>query len=152
DLARRLPHLKFAIAGGPYPEEGALFEQVKREVQALPNVRFLGQVPYHDIGEWFERARVLAGTSEVEGVPNTYLQAWGHGAPASAAPCSRRIRWLRRSARYWPSPLSGRRSARAAAGALGAGQMKTRACSFISMRCAVSITLQACRSGTPKRG
>jgi glycosyltransferase involved in cell wall biosynthesis len=84
DLARRLPHLKFAIAGGPYPEEGSLFEKVKREAQALPNVRFLGQVPYHDIGEWFERARLLAGTSEVEGVPNTYLQAWGHGAPVVA--------------------------------------------------------------------
>jgi glycosyltransferase involved in cell wall biosynthesis len=27
---------------------------------------------------------MLAGTSEVEGVPNTYLQAWGHGAPVVA--------------------------------------------------------------------
>jgi glycosyltransferase involved in cell wall biosynthesis len=84
DLARRLPHLKFAIAGGPYPEEAALFDQVKRDAAALPNVRFLGQVPYHDVGTLFERARVLAGTSEVEGVPNTYLQAWGHGAPVVA--------------------------------------------------------------------
>lgn len=84
ELARRLPHLKFEIAGGPYPEETALFEQVKREAQALPNVRFLGQVPYHDVGMLFERARMLVGTSEVEGVPNTYLQAWGHGAPVVA--------------------------------------------------------------------
>jgi glycosyltransferase involved in cell wall biosynthesis len=84
ELARRLPHLKFEIAGGPYPEERALYEQVKREAASLPNVRFLGQVPYHDVGVLFERARVLAGTSEVEGVPNTYLQAWGHGAPVVA--------------------------------------------------------------------
>lgn len=84
DLARRLPHLKFAMAGGPYPEEAALFDQVKRDAAALPNVRFLGQVPYHDVGTLFERARLLAGTSEVEGVPNTYLQAWGHGAPVVA--------------------------------------------------------------------
>jgi len=84
ELARRLPHLKFAIAGGPYPEETALYEQVKREAEKLPNVRFLGQVPYHDVGELFERARLLVGTSEIEGVPNTYLQAWGHGTPVVA--------------------------------------------------------------------
>jgi glycosyltransferase involved in cell wall biosynthesis len=84
ELARRLPHLKFAIAGGPYPEETALYEQVKRDAENLPYVRFFGQVPYHDIGELFERARLLVGTSEVEGVPNTYLQAWGHGAPVVA--------------------------------------------------------------------
>lgn len=84
DVARRLPHLKFEIAGGPYPDEHALYEQVKREAASLPNVRFLGQVPYHDVGKLFERARMLVGTSEVEGFPNTYLQAWGHGAPVVA--------------------------------------------------------------------
>lgn len=84
DLARRLPHLRFEIAGGPSPDSPALFEEVKREAQALPNVRFLGQVPFHDVSSLFERARLLVGTSEIEGVPNTYLQAWAHGAPVVA--------------------------------------------------------------------
>ncbi|MEJ0038409.1 MAG: glycosyltransferase family 4 protein [Gammaproteobacteria bacterium] len=84
DLARRLPHLTFEIAGGPSPDAPSLFNEVKREAQALPNVRFLGQVPYHDVGSLFERARLLVGTSEIEGVPNTYLQAWGHGTPVVA--------------------------------------------------------------------
>lgn len=84
DLARRLPQLKFEIAGGPSADDPALFEQVKREAQTLPNVRFLGPVPFHDVRSLFERARLLVGTSEIEGVPNTYLQAWGHGAPVVA--------------------------------------------------------------------
>jgi glycosyltransferase involved in cell wall biosynthesis len=84
DLARRLPHLKFEVAGGPSPDDPTLFEAVKREAQALPNVRFLGPVPFHDVRLLFERARLLVGTSEIEGVPNTYLQAWGHGVPVVA--------------------------------------------------------------------
>jgi glycosyltransferase involved in cell wall biosynthesis len=84
DLARRLPHLTFEIAGGPSPDDPSLFEEVKRAAQALPNVRFLGPVPFHDVRRLFERARMLVGTSEIEGVPNTYLQAWGHGAPVVA--------------------------------------------------------------------
>jgi glycosyltransferase involved in cell wall biosynthesis len=84
ELARRLPHLKFEIAGGPSADDPSLLEQVKRGAQALPNVRFLGPVPFHDVRTLFERARLLVGTSEIEGVPNTYLQAWGHGTPVVA--------------------------------------------------------------------
>lgn len=84
DLARHLPQLKFEIAGGPSSDDSSLFEAVKREAQALPNVSFLGPVPYHDVRMLFERTRLLVGTSEIEGVPNTYLQAWGHGTPVVA--------------------------------------------------------------------
>jgi glycosyltransferase involved in cell wall biosynthesis len=84
DLARQLPDVTFEIAGGPSPEAPALFDEVKRAAQELPNVRFLGPVPYHDVRTLFERARLLVGTSEIEGVPNTYLQAWGHGTPVVA--------------------------------------------------------------------
>jgi glycosyltransferase involved in cell wall biosynthesis len=84
DLARQLPHLKFEIAGGPSPDAPALFDEVQREAAQLPNVRFLGPVPFHDVRSLFERARLLVGTSEIEGVPNTYLQAWSHGTPVVA--------------------------------------------------------------------
>ena len=84
ELARRLPHLTFEVAGGPSPDDPALFDAVKRAAQTLPNVRFLGPVPFHDVRSLFERSRLLAGTSEIEGVPNTYLQAWGHGVPVVA--------------------------------------------------------------------
>jgi glycosyltransferase involved in cell wall biosynthesis len=84
DLARRLPHLKFEIAGGPSSDGVELFDAIRREAESLPNVRFLGPVPFHDVRTLFERSRLLVSTSEVEGVPNTYLQAWGHGVPVVA--------------------------------------------------------------------
>jgi glycosyltransferase involved in cell wall biosynthesis len=50
----------------------------------LPNVSFHGFVPQQRIGDYVERARLLVGTSEIEGFPNTYLQAWARGTPVAA--------------------------------------------------------------------
>lgn len=83
-LARALPHLKFEMAGGAYPGDEALFESVRREAASIPNLKFHGAVPFHDMKSLFERARLLVATSRVEGFPNTYLQAWAHGAPVVA--------------------------------------------------------------------
>lgn len=84
DLARRMPDRRFVMAGGPYPGSQTLFEEIRREAGTLPNVEFRGTVPFHEMHTLYERARVLAGTSEIEGFPNIYLQAWSHGAPVVA--------------------------------------------------------------------
>ncbi len=84
ELAGRLPHLSFHMVGGPSPDAAALYESVRSRAAALPNVHFHGHVPYPAVGPLFERARVLAGTSDAEGFPNTYLQAWVHGTPVVA--------------------------------------------------------------------
>jgi glycosyltransferase involved in cell wall biosynthesis len=84
DVAVRLPHLSFHLIGGPLPGAQAFFEQVRRRAATLPNVTFHGFVPQHRIAEYIARARVLVSTSETEGFPNTYLQAWSHGTPVVA--------------------------------------------------------------------
>jgi len=84
DLASRLPQLAFHMVGGACTGAEALYESVRACAAALPNVRFHGHVPYAEIGRLFERARVLVGTSDAEGFPNTYLQAWAHGTPVIA--------------------------------------------------------------------
>jgi glycosyltransferase involved in cell wall biosynthesis len=84
ELARRLPEARVHMVGGPHSNYESLFESVRQEAASLPNVTFHGHVPAASIGEFYERARVLAGTSEIEGFPNTYLQAWAHGAPVVA--------------------------------------------------------------------
>jgi glycosyltransferase involved in cell wall biosynthesis len=80
-LAERFPSMSFHMVGGSLASAPEYFESMRRKAAALPNVQFHGAVPYHEIGRLFERARVLVNTSETEGFPNTFLQAWSHGSP-----------------------------------------------------------------------
>jgi glycosyltransferase involved in cell wall biosynthesis len=80
-LAERLPHIRFHMAGGSLAAAPEYFESIRRKASLLPNVQFHGAVPYHEIGKIFEQARLLVNTSEIEGFPNTFLQAWSHGTP-----------------------------------------------------------------------
>ena len=82
--AARMPHISFHMIGGPLPGTERLFEDTRERARALPNVVFHGFVPQHEIGAFFERARVFVSTSELEGFPNTYMQAWARGTPVIA--------------------------------------------------------------------
>ena len=84
DAAARLPGLTFHMIGGAMPGAGDLYEEVRQRAASLPNVTFHGFVPQHEVGGYFERALVLVSTSEIEGFPNTYLQAWSRGTPVVA--------------------------------------------------------------------
>ena len=84
EVARRLPAIRLHMIGGPMPGAQELFESVRAAAANVPNLQFHGTVAYHEVGRFYERARVLVGTSQIEGFPNTYLQAWAHGTPVVA--------------------------------------------------------------------
>jgi glycosyltransferase involved in cell wall biosynthesis len=81
DAAARLPSLSFHLIGARLAEAPALYEEVRARSASLPNVTFHGFVPQHRIGAFFERARIHVSTSDTEGFPNTFLQAWSRGTP-----------------------------------------------------------------------
>ena len=81
DAATRLPHLSFHLIGARLAEAPALYDEVRARAESLPNVSFHGLVPQHRVGAFFERARVHVSTSETEGFPNTFVQAWSRGTP-----------------------------------------------------------------------
>jgi len=83
ELARRRPQYRFALVGGSGREkEGkAYFSRIAEEAKALPNVTMTGAVPYQAVGTWFERSRLHVNTSDYEGFPNTFLQAWVRRVP-----------------------------------------------------------------------
>ncbi len=81
DLAGQLPGVTIHMVGGSLPGEEALFASVTQAAAAHPNVRFHGRLSYQDANALYDRAKVLVNTSEVEGFPNAYLQAWIRGVP-----------------------------------------------------------------------
>jgi glycosyltransferase involved in cell wall biosynthesis len=81
ELARRLPRRRFAVVGGSVPRGEAYYERIARDAAGVPNVAFIGPTPYAQVGAWFERSRVHVNTSDYEGFPNTFLQAWMRRAP-----------------------------------------------------------------------
>lgn len=85
-LAQMLPALKFRMIGGASKAEGErdaqkFFSDIESWARALPNVEFLGFVPYHEVEQHFDEASVFINTSDYEGFPNTFLQAWARGTP-----------------------------------------------------------------------
>ena len=83
-LAARLPHRRFVVVSGPAPEEAELFERIRREAASLPNLEFVGFLPLAKVERRFDDAHVVVNTSEFEGLPNTFLQAWSRGVPTVA--------------------------------------------------------------------
>jgi glycosyltransferase involved in cell wall biosynthesis len=85
DLARRLPHRRFVMIGGPSPKgerfRPGYYEGIRDQAARLPNVEFTGFLPLTEVEPWFDRARVLVSTSLYEGMPNVFLQAWARGVP-----------------------------------------------------------------------
>ena len=81
DLARRLPQVRFTMAGGALPGVEDYYEAMQKAASELPNVVFPGAVPYADVGAYFSRAKIFLNTSQIEGFPNTFLQAWVRNVP-----------------------------------------------------------------------
>jgi glycosyltransferase involved in cell wall biosynthesis len=81
ELADQLTDINFHIAGGPLPGEDSLYDDVRSAAATRANVTFHGPLSYWAANEMSGRAKLLLNTSDVEGFPNTYLQAWIRGVP-----------------------------------------------------------------------
>lgn len=84
-LARRLPQQKFVMVGGCPPKDSAkqqdYYERVVQEARQIPNLQLTGFLPFEQVEDYFQKAKLLVNTSPVEGFPNTFLQAWARGVP-----------------------------------------------------------------------
>jgi glycosyltransferase involved in cell wall biosynthesis len=81
ELARRVSPCTASMVGGTQPGELALFQDIRARAASVANLTFHGQLPYRATNQVFDRARLFVNTSEIEGFPNTFLQAWVRGVP-----------------------------------------------------------------------
>ena len=81
DVAKKHSDLNFKIIGGKARGEESLYQEIALRSKKLKNVEFLGFQPIKKTEKYFDKASVYLNTSEVEGFPNTFLQAWSRGIP-----------------------------------------------------------------------
>jgi glycosyltransferase involved in cell wall biosynthesis len=82
-LARELPAERFVVCGGPttHRSPSDYGTRIIEELQQLPNVEYLGAVTPDVAMRVIAEASLLLSTSDEEGFPNTFLQAWSSGTP-----------------------------------------------------------------------
>jgi glycosyltransferase involved in cell wall biosynthesis len=83
EIARKTPAIRFVVCGAPTPHRSppGYGEWIVRQLHTLPNVEYLGQVVPERAQQVIANAAMLLSTSDMEGFPNTFLQAWSSGTP-----------------------------------------------------------------------
>jgi glycosyltransferase involved in cell wall biosynthesis len=83
EIARQAPSIRFVVCGGisQFMTPPGYGEQVVNNLVKLPNVEFLGQVAPEKAQQIIANAALLLSTSDEEGFPNTFTQAWSSGTP-----------------------------------------------------------------------
>ena len=80
DVAERCPDITFDVVGAASGNSDCMVAMVERGEQ-LSNVNMCGAVPYAEMAAYYRRCNILCCTSEYEGFPNTFLEAWRMGIP-----------------------------------------------------------------------
>ena len=80
-LAQAIPEEEFVMIGGPNNFDLNLYKKVEKESLRIENLSFLGFQSYQKTEEYFNKCKIFINTSDAEGFPNTFLQAWRRGIP-----------------------------------------------------------------------
>jgi len=74
DLAQAFPDDHFTMICQKATDD-ILHDQIKQRASSLKNVEFIPRVPFHQMDDYFQKAKLFVNTSDAEGFPNTFIQA-----------------------------------------------------------------------------
>jgi glycosyltransferase involved in cell wall biosynthesis len=80
DVAAALPGVSFTLIAPAIGERGfaqPLLDRIARQ----PNVHRLNAVPHAEMSTYYRKAAILLSTSNAEGFPNVFLEAWANRTP-----------------------------------------------------------------------
>lgn len=82
-IAQSLPQVRFVVCGGPtrHRSPPGYGERMADALRALPNVEYRGQITPDKALQVIADTSLLLSTSDEEGFPNTFLEAWSAGTP-----------------------------------------------------------------------
>jgi glycosyltransferase involved in cell wall biosynthesis len=82
-LARALPMAHFRMIALPSPADNTgLAERLQLDAEPIPNLELSPPRPRAELQALYESAAAIVSTSEYEGMPNVFLEAWARGVPA----------------------------------------------------------------------
>lgn len=81
NLAEKFQDENFILIGGEDVQNPSLFSHVMDRCKRIRNISFLGFKSLTETEAYFDTCKVFVNTSEHEGFPNTFLQAWRRGIP-----------------------------------------------------------------------
>jgi glycosyltransferase involved in cell wall biosynthesis len=83
EIARDLPDVRFVVCGGvtQHRSPAGYSARMVTALKSVTNIEFLGQVPPEISIQVIRNAALLLSTSDSEGFPSTFLEAWTNGTP-----------------------------------------------------------------------
>jgi glycosyltransferase involved in cell wall biosynthesis len=83
EIARKAPNIHFVACGGASTHRSpeGFGQRIMSELSVTPNIEYLGQVSPETAMQTIANSAALLCTSDEEGFPNTFLQAWSNGTP-----------------------------------------------------------------------
>ncbi|WP_162055434.1 glycosyltransferase family 4 protein [Pontibacter pamirensis] len=79
ELAKRLPQQQFIMVGDGLDK--LLYNSCEQVAKIIPNLVFKGAQSLEETNLLFSKCKLFICTSEIEGFPNTFLQAWCNAVP-----------------------------------------------------------------------
>jgi glycosyltransferase involved in cell wall biosynthesis len=82
-IARKMPNIRFVVCGGTssFASSPGYGERIVNELRLTANIDFRGPVAPEVAQRIIADSAVFLSTSDEEGFPNTFLQAWASGTP-----------------------------------------------------------------------
>ena len=83
EIAKQSPTIKYIVCGGAatHRSQPGYSQRLIDEIRRLSNIDYRGQVAPEEAQAVISGAAALLCTSDQEGFPNTFLQAWSSGTP-----------------------------------------------------------------------
>ena len=75
-------NVKFIMIGRP--ASGGWQRDLSVKMNRLPNLEYLGELSVHEVNKILSESHIFVNTSQYEGFPNTYIQAWMRKVPVVA--------------------------------------------------------------------
>jgi glycosyltransferase involved in cell wall biosynthesis len=77
-LVKNSPEHAFKVIGPPRDDEGLYYYE---KLRPLKNVTLLGKLDHSETLQYIASSKALISTSQMEGFPNIFIEAWASGIP-----------------------------------------------------------------------